>query len=112
MSEDPLETAWAKVEQQWDDDAAHKAFVGLCLSLDRLAEAGRRYRQVRDDDPERRDEASRRIDALLALALQTMELTKTEAPDAASTRRKITWVAFGIMLTLIAVAVMGLLRSL
>jgi hypothetical protein len=87
MEQDPIDEAWARVVERWDDDEQHRKFVGLCLSLSRLPEAGRRYREVREGDPERRDEAARRIDKLLSLARSTLEATKDPPPDTNRARR-------------------------
>jgi hypothetical protein len=75
-----LEAAWAKVEQSWDDPSAHDKLVGLCASLGRLEFAGRRYREVRERDPERAVRAQQSIDRIVALAMQTLELHRDPAP--------------------------------
>ncbi|MFW5920524.1 MAG: hypothetical protein ACOCUS_01690 [Polyangiales bacterium] len=98
---DPIEQAWARVEANWEDDEAHEHFVGLCAAQGRLPEAGKRYRAVRDSDPERSEEARRRIDRLLTLATRSLELTRSEPPDVDATRRKITFFALGLCLVLI-----------
>jgi hypothetical protein len=43
--------AWARVLAAWDDEAAHRAYVGGLADLDRLAAAGRRYRAVLAERP-------------------------------------------------------------
>ncbi len=101
-SEDPIETAWKAVESGWDDAATHKRFLTLCISLGRLPEAGRRYREVRDTDPDRRDEAVRHIDEILTLAMQTMQATRTPPPP--SRRPQLFFVALGATLAMIAFA--------
>ena len=108
-TKDPVETAWDEVEARWDDPAAHKAFVGLCHSLGRLPEAGRRYRAVRDGDPERSAEAHRQIDHLLTLAMRTLELTRTPPPTGRG-KRRVLYFAVGVAATLIGVALWSLLR--
>jgi hypothetical protein len=79
---DPIDTAWQGVEAAWNDESRHRAFVGLCLALGRLPDAGRRYREVRDRDPGRRAEAERQIDRVLAVALQQLELGRSAPPPA------------------------------
>ena len=58
VSEDPIEVAWREVEASWEDEAAHKRFLTLCQSFDRLADAGARYRAVREGDEERAEMAA------------------------------------------------------
>jgi hypothetical protein len=61
--------AWAEVQGAWDDEARHRAYLDRRSSLEGLAEAGRRYREVleeRPDDPvarRGRDEVLRRATA-------------------------------------------------
>ena len=92
--EDAIEVAWRTLEASWEDDAAHRAFVGLCLAQDRLSEAGQRYRQVKETDPARRAEAERRIERLLGLAMQRLEIHRSEPPRRA--RRVIFLVALAL----------------
>jgi hypothetical protein len=55
--DDPIETAWrALLESKWDDEDAHRRFVGLAATLSRLPDAAARYR-IMESDPERRDRA-------------------------------------------------------
>lgn len=107
---DPIDEAWAKVEADWGNEEAHRRFVGVCVALDRLPEAGRRYRDVREGDPARREEAARHIDRLIALATQQMQDTRV-APTAARHKRTLTWFAFTMMMTLMGAGVWLLLRT-
>lgn len=101
--EDPIELAWHRVMEQWNDPQAHSAFLALCMELDRLPEAGRRYREVRDRDPERSEEAGRRIDELLTLATQRLQLHRTPPPVDRG-RRRLFWLALGVSLCLLVAA--------
>jgi len=62
-------TAWAEVLAAWEDETAHRGYLGRCLDLEALARAGGRYREVlaaRPDDPVAarwRDEVIRRATA-------------------------------------------------
>ena len=69
---DPVDEAWGRVEQAWGDAEEHRRFVGVCMALDRLPEAGRRYREVRERDPSRAESAAGHIDKLLSLASQQL----------------------------------------
>jgi hypothetical protein len=48
-AKDPLEDAWRSVVTRWDEPAAHKGFVFLAASLDRLTDAAKRYREAKND---------------------------------------------------------------
>ena len=98
-----LEAAWAKVDQSWDDPTAHDKLVGLCASLGRLEFAGRRYREVRERDPERAARAQQSIDRIVALAMQTLELHRDPAPP--SPKRILFPVALLLVTALVGTAI-------
>ncbi|MFW6050320.1 MAG: hypothetical protein ACODAU_04055 [Myxococcota bacterium] len=108
--EDPVEQAWKRVMERWDDPEAHGAFLALCMELDRMPEAGRRYREVRDTDPERSDEARRRIDELLAFAMHHLESSRT-GPPAGRRGRRLFWVALGLSLFMVGAALWTMLGA-
>ncbi|MAQ14876.1 MAG: hypothetical protein CMN30_08780 [Sandaracinus sp.] len=97
MSEEPLEVAWERVEAEWAEDEAHLRFISLCQVLGRLDEAGARYRAVREADPERADEAARRIDQVVARALATLHAQRVETPPKRN-RRLLLLVAIGLFI--------------
>ena len=107
---DPLDEAWALVEAEWGDEDAHRRFVGVCVALDRLPEAGKRYREVRETDPARRDDAMKRIDTLITLATQQLQNTRVQ-PAGTTHKRTLTWAAVFIMLVLMGAGVLLLLRG-
>ena len=107
---DPVDEAWGKVEEAWEDAETHRRFVGVCIALDRLPEAGRRYREVRERDPSRSQEAEAHIHRLLALATQQLQDTRV-VPATAGHKRTLTWVAFLIMLILMGAGAWLLLRA-
>ncbi len=106
---DPIDEAWAEVEADWGNEEAHRRFVGVCIALDRLPDAGKRYREVRENDPARREDAARQIDTLIVLATQQLEDTRVEPPTT-ERKRTLTWAAFFIMLLLMGAAMLFLLR--
>lgn len=106
---DPVEAAWAQVEASWESAEAHKKFLVLCDSFDRLAEAGRRYRAVKDADPKRRVEAEKRIDELLGLAMVRVRVDKVEP---GKVRSRVEWIALGVSIVLVSAAVVSMLRML
>ena len=101
---DPVADAWSALLTRWQDDEAHRGFMGLCATLDRLPDAGQRYRQVRDadPDPERRKDAERHIARLLGIAIVALERTRTTPSP--RPRRKLTWIAIAVSLTLVVAA--------
>lgn len=110
MSEsDPIEPAWAEVEDAWEDEAVHRKFLTLCAATDRLAEAGRRYRQVKETDPERAAMAERQIDRVLGMAMQSLSALKTERPRR-SGRTVLFLIAVVVSLTLVVTALWTMLR--
>lgn len=109
-SVDPIDEAWAKVEAEWGSEDAHRRFVGVCVALDRLAEAGKRYRKVRETDPARREDAVKQIDTLIVLATQQLQDTRVE-PTRTEHKRTLTWAAFFIMLVLMGVGILRLIRG-
>ena len=107
---DPIDEAWGQVEADWGSEEAHRRFIAMCAALGRLPEAGRRYRQVRADDPARSEDASRHIDALIAMATQQLEATRV-VRSGPEHKRALTWAAFFIMLLLMGAGAWLLLRG-
>lgn len=106
--EDPLAAAWAKVEAAFDDAEAHRKFLAIATALDRLPEAGQRYRAVRDVGDDRAALAKARIDELLGIAMGRMTVTRTEPTP---TRSRIEWIALGVTLVLLGAAAYAMLRT-
>jgi len=107
---DPIDEAWKRVEADWGNQDAHRRFVGVCVALDRLPEAGKHYRAVRETDPARREDAVKQIDGLIALAAQQLQDTRV-IPASHEHKRTLTWVAFFIMLVLMGAGILLLLRT-
>ncbi len=107
---DPIDEAWARVEGEWANPEAHRRFVGVCVALERLPEAGRRYREVRETSPERAEHAQKQIDALITLATQQLQDTRVARPEAKH-KRTLTWAAFFIMLVLMGAGAWLLMRA-
>lgn len=107
--EDPIEAAWAKLVEEWDDDDAHARFLALASALGHLAEAGRRYRAVRDEGSARSARASAQIDRLLGLAMKGLEATKTEVSPRRG-KTTLLLMAIGVSGAIIVTALALLLR--
>lgn len=113
MSEDdPIEAAWQGVLSSWGDEISHEKFLALALTLDRLGEAGTRYRGVKDaDDGERSAVAEAQIERLLGLAMQNLDAIKTE-PKTVSGKTAMFLMALGVSGSIIVTALWLLLRVL
>jgi hypothetical protein len=95
------DAAWAAVVERWEEEGAHRDYLGRLWDLEGLAEAGRRYKVVLDgrpDDPVARrwrDEVIRR-----ATALALAQLPRTRPPrEVHPGLRRAIWVA-AVMVTL------------
>jgi hypothetical protein len=97
--------AWQAVVSAWEDEAAHRAYLGRFADLDGLARAGGRYRAVlaeRPDDPlarRFRDEIVKRATAA-GLAM----LPRTAPPRTRDVPRWVKGAAIGLLATLLAIA--------
>ncbi len=107
---DPIDTAWRLVEDAWDDDEAHKRFLMLCSTASRLGEAGRRYRAIKESDPDRAARAEAQIDAVLALAMRDLAQLKTEPPKS-GTKSVMFLIAFAVSASLVGGALWAMLQS-
>lgn len=74
-----IEALWAKVEENLRADAPHQAFLEQCARSERLLDAAKRYRQVRDglDDEELRALIDRRLAAIATLAMAQIDAHRT-----------------------------------
>ena len=107
---DSIDEAWAKVEAEWGDQEAHRRFIAVCVALDQLPEAGKRYRSVRDSNSEHSEDAGKRIGGLISLATQQLTVTRTEHSTEGS-KRTLTWVAFFIMMLMMGSVVFFVSRG-
>lgn len=111
VTEDPVEQAWSRVQSAWEDDEAHRRFLKICLALDRLPEAGWRYRKVQETDPTRKDDAERRIEALISVATEKLTETRADKFQQEAPKRNLTMFAFILMGALMGVAIWLMLRG-
>ena len=105
---DPFESAWREVEAHWGEDSAHRKFIAFCAAQGALHEAGKRYRAVRDSDEARREDAKKRIDAVLASAFSSLDVLRDNRPQAP---KRLQWVAIGMCVFLVLYALFSLLRA-
>jgi hypothetical protein len=76
MNDPILEVLWKKILDDFDDDAAHVAFIEHCRSTRQLLEAAVRYRGMSGDHA-RGTQAERRLSSVAALAMAGLETTRT-----------------------------------
>jgi hypothetical protein len=95
------DAAWADVVARWEEEEAHRDYLGRLWDLEGLTEAGRRYKVALDSRPcdlvalRWRDEVVRR-----ATALALAQLPRTRPPREVHPQlRRAIWVA-GLMVTL------------
>ncbi len=106
MVSDPLlEALWKKVVDNWDDDAAHRAFIEHCASSEKLAEGAARYRGM-SGDRERGEQAQKRLAAIAAVAMARLETLRSREKRAPS------HAAAYILIALFITATIGLLAYL
>jgi CHASE2 domain-containing sensor protein len=76
MSDPVLDALWKKVLADFDDGRAHAAFIEHCRATNRLLEAAVRYRGMAGDHA-RGPQAERHLAAIAALAMASLETTRT-----------------------------------
>jgi hypothetical protein len=95
MSDPTLEALWKHVLDDWEEDAAHGAFLEHCQRADQLVEAAVRYRGMKGDR-ERGKSAEKRLAGVAMLALAMLESSRS-TPQAASSRGAIALIAFFLL---------------
>jgi len=71
-----FETLWGRVDEAWEDDKTHTAFLDYCLRAQRLPEAAGRYRGVKDD-PVRGELAKKKMGAIILAAESMLQAART-----------------------------------
>jgi hypothetical protein len=112
VSDDPVEATWQEVLAAFDDEAVHKKFLTLCAGLDRLADAGARYRPIKDDASDPRSAmAKRQVEKLLGLAMQNLDAIKTPPTQRRSLKTIVLVVGLGVAGAIIAHSLWSVLRA-
>jgi hypothetical protein len=83
-----LEVLWKHTLDNWDNDAAHRAFLEHCERHEVLDEAAVRYRGMKGDR-DKGSGAEQRLKAILALALAKLSVQRAEPKAASSTLTKV-----------------------
>lgn len=101
--DDAFELLWAKVQEHWDDDKMHAAFLEYARARFQLPEAGARYRAIKEGDPARADVAQQKLQQLMVLALSMLEAARDETPSSAP--RWVSSIAFAVAAVFLAVLI-------
>lgn len=80
-----FDALWSGVVNDWDSADRHHKFLEHANGAGALLEAAKRYGALKDD-PERGEEAKKRLKAIALLATHELFMTKTEPP-----RKSPTW---------------------
>jgi hypothetical protein len=93
-----LEALWKKVCDEWDDDAAHGAFLQYCDQADQLVEAAVRYRGMTGDH-EKGSTAEKRLRGVAMLAMAKLETQRAATPAEVSRIGSLVVSAFFVVAT-------------
>jgi len=93
MTDTILEARWKAVLDDWDDDAAHGAFLQYCETSDQLLEAAVRYRGMAGDR-HRGPSADKKLAAISLLAMAKLETVRTEPTASFPTVTRLALVVF------------------
>ena len=90
------ELLWQCVQEQWDDEKRHQAFLAFCQNAQTLAVAARRYREVAkdvDQTAEKRELAEKKLQAITTLAIAQIAAAERTNDKSADVKRGIRLVA-------------------
>ena len=100
-TDDVFDALWKRCLEAWDDEGPHRAILEHALRTERLADLAGRYRAFKDDpDQARRERAQKKIDGIVAAAMQLMMATKTPP----RTKTPWTWTVAAALVFLIVCA--------
>lgn len=102
LTDPAIEALWKNALDHWDEEKAHVAFLEACRERGKLAEAAARYRGMAGDR-DRGPEAEKRLKAILAIAIASLETVRT--PEVVVKRRA---TSLAILVILVA-ATLGLI---
>jgi hypothetical protein len=94
MLADPsLEALWKRVLDDWENDAAHGAFLEYCQAADQLLEAAVRYKGMSGDST-RGESAQKRLQGVALLAMSKLESSRTPSKDARGNAARLVLIIF------------------
>jgi len=98
---------WKKVTDQWDDEAAHGAFIEYCRQTEQLGKAAALYAGQRADE-RRRASAEKKLEAVALLATSSLLASKSKIRLVAP--RRLVWLAAVLLMTLAGYSLLRALR--
>ena len=104
--EQSIDLAWQKVLENFSDENSHRRFLILCQAMGKLSEAAKRYREIKDRDPEHADTADKQLEKVLAAAVAALSASRSEKLKPAL--NKMTVFAIGVFLMMLFFVVWGL----
>jgi len=102
-----IESAWDRLQADWQSDEAHRRFISLCALHGALSEAGRRYRDASAADPSLSTDVERRLKAVMAAALEQLTSARTKRRDPS---KRAMWLMVGACGFMMIYAILTLLR--
>jgi hypothetical protein len=102
-----IDASWNKLQADWQSDDAHRRFIALCALHGALGEAGSRYRTLRETSPELAPDVDRRLNAVMAAALEQLERARTKPRERG---KRAMWLMVGACGFVVIYAVLTLLR--
>lgn len=106
MTDAVLEALWAKVIENFDDDAAHQRFLEHCRQSGQLLEAATRYRAHKADTNDA--EIDKRLSAIAIYAMAELESKRAEPKG----RNPLALLATALVVAFFFAAIIGLVRAL
>lgn len=97
-----LDELFEDVLAEWEQPARHTAFLKLAQLRNELARAASLYRAEKAAHPERAAEADKRLAAIMVLATESLQLSRTPPPEV----KKSTWIVIGGVFVGVALYVM------
>lgn len=98
-----LEALWKNVLSNWENDAAHHAFLDHCQRHQALDEAAVRYRGMKGDR-DRGPGAEKRLTAVLLLAMSKLEVSRKAPAAPVGNAMKLVLIAFFLLGSLLVLA--------
>jgi hypothetical protein len=102
-----IDAAWSKLQADWQSEDAHRRFVALCATHGALGEAGTRYRRAREADPNLNADVERRLNAVMAAALEQLTSMRTRPREPG---KRVMWLMVGACGFVVIYAILTLLR--
>jgi len=105
--DDSLDILWNNLIEDWDNAAAHDAFLQMAFDQSALGVAAGRYRGQLEDEA-RRELAEKKLKAIAMLAMQGLQADKTEPSKGAP--RWLVWLAASVFASAVALLAYAMSR--